>query len=391
MNSVLFIIYSNPYSKTDPGGIQSYIIKMASLLEEKQTKVDILTIDTKDSLFSISKFIRCFTVKKRSNLLIRVLCKIIAVIFHKRHATLPEDIINAYYINKKYKKISRAKKYNIVQISNYRLIGLFINDNNITYRLSSSRLQCDIIDKEYSILSRLIERLDVYCIKKASFAYCPSKRLSEYFNKTYNLNTKVIISPFQIINYNPVLTNEPKFLADNDNYILFYGHISILKGIIYLIESIKEELLGGTINLVMIGTIKENVKNYFKANSKVINKIDYYPSMGKAELFTYISNAMACVLPSLFDNIPNTALESLSLGIPVITISDSSIDEIIVNRVNGIVVDKDKPEHLREAILDVISNKITFSPEDVINCTNSVFKEYKPIDKFLSISDLNNS
>jgi len=87
-------------------------------------------------------------------------------------------LLNSYCIKKKYKKLKKAHSYSIVQIPNYKLIGLFINDPKVIYRLSTSRIKYDIYDNKYSILSKFVEILDVYCIRKSAFAYCPSKILS---------------------------------------------------------------------------------------------------------------------------------------------------------------------------------------------------------------------
>jgi glycosyltransferase involved in cell wall biosynthesis len=58
----------------------------------------------------------------------------------------------------------------------------------------------------------------------------------------------------------------------------------------------------------------------------------------RSELAAVLGRADAAVLPSHVDNLPNTVIESLSSGIPVIGTNGASIDEIVEDGVTGHLV-----------------------------------------------------
>jgi glycosyltransferase involved in cell wall biosynthesis len=77
-----------------------------------------------------------------------------------------------------------------------------------------------------------------------------------------------------------------------------------------------------------------------------------YP-LTKPELYAVLQRAEAAVLPSLCDNLPNTVIESLMLGIPVIGTRGASIDELVEQGVTGELVAQGDVEGLAAALVRV--------------------------------------
>jgi glycosyltransferase involved in cell wall biosynthesis len=65
----------------------------------------------------------------------------------------------------------------------------------------------------------------------------------------------------------------------------------------------------------------------------------------------WILSAQFAILPSIIDNLPNTAIESLSLNVPIITTEGNSIDELIHTDFEGLVVASDDDYALAQAII----------------------------------------
>src|SRR5699024_6451171 len=61
------------------------------------------------------------------------------------------------------------------------------------------------------------------------------------------------------------------------------------------------------------------------------------------------------------EGIPNTLLEGMASGIPVITTDHSAIPEVISHRKNGLMVPEKDPEALADMIRIVTENKINLS------------------------------
>ncbi len=64
----------------------------------------------------------------------------------------------------------------------------------------------------------------------------------------------------------------------------------------------------------------------------------YLGALPKPQLYAVLRGAEAAVLPSLVDNLPNTVIESLMLGLPVIGSAGASIDELIEPGITGELV-----------------------------------------------------
>lgn len=69
-----------------------------------------------------------------------------------------------------------------------------------------------------------------------------------------------------------------------------------------------------------------------------------------------LSSASISIVPSRMDNLPTTAIESLSLGIPVIGTYVGGIPEIVTNHINGILVNVDDPKMLAANIKLLLEN-----------------------------------
>jgi glycosyltransferase involved in cell wall biosynthesis len=78
---------------------------------------------------------------------------------------------------------------------------------------------------------------------------------------------------------------------------------------------------------------------------------------GEKQLSWVYSAADVFVLPSLQDNLPNTALEALSCGVPVVGFDVGGIPEIVREGETGLLVPAKDVASLRAAITSVVENK----------------------------------
>lgn len=95
-------------------------------------------------------------------------------------------------------------------------------------------------------------------------------------------------------------------------------------------------------DITSLGTINDEVQM-----SKVYNAVDVF------------------ILPSLMDNLPNTALESCMCGTPVIGFNIGGISEIIEDGYNGVLVDNCSAEDLRDGIKKILEIGVKWSREEI--------------------------
>ncbi len=88
--------------------------------------------------------------------------------------------------------------------------------------------------------------------------------------------------------------------------------------------------------------------------------------------------ASILVLPSVVEGFPNTLIEAMSFGLPIICFSDIPYEDIITHNVDGLVVNNRTPEALAEAIQLLIDKK-DFRIELSTNASFSVKRYEKQI------------
>ena len=76
------------------------------------------------------------------------------------------------------------------------------------------------------------------------------------------------------------------------------------------------------------------------------------------ELSYFYNMADVLVLPSDTEGVPMVILEALACGTPVVASNVGGIPDIIVDGINGIVLDDLSPEKLTSAIIDILSKKL---------------------------------
>ncbi|MBP1928354.1 glycosyltransferase involved in cell wall biosynthesis [Methanolinea mesophila] len=117
-------------------------------------------------------------------------------------------------------------------------------------------------------------------------------------------------------------SNPPVF----EDFFLFVGVLEHHKGILDLIQVFREVR---NKNLVIIGTGSLEGKIRESLNAEGDANIRYLGRVAKKTLFHYYRNANAVIIPSLWpENNPLVALESLSVGTPIIVSNRGGLPEI---------------------------------------------------------------
>lgn len=146
-------------------------------------------------------------------------------------------------------------------------------------------------------------------------------------------------------------------ISENDIIIGFIGRLVPAKGLEYLIDAFlileKEQK---NIKLFITGEgslldcLKERLRKH-SINERVIftgKRLDIPDILSAIDIF---------VIPSLAEGLPNSLLEAMSMGKPIIATSIGGIPEVIKNEINGLLVPPRNIESLVEAIKKLIADK----------------------------------
>lgn len=143
---------------------------------------------------------------------------------------------------------------------------------------------------------------------------------------------------------------------NNSANILCVGNIRRNKGQIYLLQAMK--YIKYNFKIVFAGLIKENdymeqLKEYCVKNS-MSDKVGFTGYVDKKKLSEEYKKADIFVLPTLKEGFGMTVLEAMSYGLPVVVSNIGAVSEIIENRVNGLLIEPEKPESLSKAINEIL-------------------------------------
>lgn len=157
-----------------------------------------------------------------------------------------------------------------------------------------------------------------------------------------------------------VRTAREKLSLQNDKIYILFGAMNIIderKGFKYLLDSLKKlvsesDNTNELIEIIIFG----------KANEKILDSIPYkrhYFGNFKSEndIILAYNAADIFIAPSLQDNLPNTVLESLSCGTPVIAFNVGGLPDMIEHVKNGYLADAGSVEGLTNGIKWYLNNR----------------------------------
>lgn len=144
--------------------------------------------------------------------------------------------------------------------------------------------------------------------------------------------------------------------------ILTIGRLVEKKGIIYLLQAIKELKTRNyqvKCSVIGEGPLYDQLDSYIKAHH-LTKEVTLLGGLGQDALRPYYQDADLFVLPCIVaangdrDGIPNVLVESLAMGIPVITTPTSAIPELIIDGQTGILIKEKDSKGIADAVIRLL-------------------------------------
>lgn len=171
----------------------------------------------------------------------------------------------------------------------------------------------------------------------------------------------------------------------NSNFnFLNIGHLNANKNQIYLIKSFLEKFKGDlskSLTVAGYGPLKERIEHFIKKND-TNNQVNLLKAPSRKKVLELIHQSNCLVVSSFIETFSVVIIESLSCGVPVVSVKSSGPSSIISNDDYGILCDIDQ---LGNSLNEVIERKDSFHKENLRNYVIDNYSEEVVAKSLLSI------
>ena len=338
------------------GGLATYLYNITGIMSRNGHEVTVITLSDQNGEIQFDSHICVVRVKGivagyRGNSL--DICRII--------------LQNSYKIYRALIKRNQQYKIDLVQATNYQAAGFFRSYRipTVVRASSDSSLLRNAVKVDFDYNNSLKEKkledyIELWCVKNADYAYAPSRFCARTIEKRAGKNMGVIESPYQSNECNEDDTIYREKLYQK-KYLLFNSSLSRLKGTPVGIQA-AELLLNKYPDLYMVyagydyglsqtsGNSQRITEILRNQNKRFDGRVIYLGNVSHEHLFPVIRGALACVLPSRVDNLPNSCIEAMALGSIVIGTYGASFEQLITNKENGLLIKRDSYKSLIKAV-----------------------------------------
>lgn len=354
-------ILTTEYPPAFGGGIGTYVENVAKMYSEKGENVKVILRDNEDS-----------REYKNDNLEV---CRF-KLKYDGNYLYMGEMQSMAYqyfcYLN----KLLEEDKPDIIEIQEYNAIGYYILQNKyinnnylkdipVTIHLHTPQFSLYSINKNisYKLPDYWIGEMEKFCIKAADALLCPSEFLAERLQSVNpELPIKVINLPFNL----PKDNMDEDIEIDNDLFV-YFGRTEYRKGVEQLVKSFdilwergykcKLKLIGGDTKFFPKNkNLGEILKD--KYSNRIKEGLLYFQDNTPQDiLIKDIKKAKAVIIPSLYENFPNTCIMSMWLSKPVIVSKQGGQSEMVEkDGVNGYIFDHNIEGDLENKVIKLLND-----------------------------------
>lgn len=249
-------------------------------------------------------------------------------------------------------EMEKIHHIDIIQYTGWFGVGFLHKKNKPAIMRISSYTKEQLCNNYSASNMRLLSFFELRAAKRMDFVFAPSVIMANAMQRDLAKKISVIETPFIPENVSENY-GKYKMYCDEKKYFLFFGRMTVDKGI-NVIKEIIYELLGkyNDYYFVFSGYIDDNklVTSMYEEARDNSDRIIFTGKLQHSELYPIIRNAAVIVMPSIKDNLPNGCAEAMYLKKIVVGTYKSSLDQYIDNGVTGLLAEAGNPKELLFAI-----------------------------------------
>jgi glycosyltransferase involved in cell wall biosynthesis len=271
------------------------------------------------------------------------------------------------------------RKYDIISIhatTDFHLtLGIIISFflNQLSKKKLIYHFYGGIFHKYYDAHPKIIQKIVNKSIFSSNKILMETKSMISYFEKRNFANFKWFPN-----------SREPNLTIKNNNNFskkfVFISRVTKSKGVLEILEVFKN--LGQDYQVDFFGPLDN--KHFTKEHLENDNT-SYKGVLNSNEVIEVLEKYDVLLLPTFHkgEGYPGIIIEGFSIGVPVISTTWGAIPEIIENNKNGILVEPESIDELRNAVL-------SFNESNYLDFSENALVSFKDFDLNKNIEDLIN-
>ena len=366
---IAFVTNEFTTEKSTAGGLGTYLKRVTNALCDMGHQPEVFVASTRGSETITVNGVIIHTVKimTAEGCISKAINWLLVRLFKELWSGPAGYVNNAWHLGRALHARDRQAGFAIVQSTNCGCCGLLIKKRKgrpHVMRLSSKRDLWFELDGKKGLGFSLMSFLEKLSARRADYVYAPSRFIARECTEKWHVKTGVLRPPVFV-------ETQPAHAVPcivPERFMVHFGTFAARKGSIFLARALRL-VWEQAPDFVMVWCGSFDVSEVRNACVALFGvhapQVILTGALEKDVLYAVIQKSAAAVLPSLADNFPNTVIESLLLGVPVIGTYGSSIDELVQHNVTGLLVEKNAEQALAEAILAVWRKRVAFDLSDV--------------------------
>jgi glycosyltransferase involved in cell wall biosynthesis len=342
-------------TEAERGGLASYLERMTFSLRDAGHEPEVFVLSGEAPGVLEHAGVRVERVRRADrHAAVRVLGRALPWLGQSRLLPALHIVSGALALARALDRRAAERAFDAVQSADYRAPGLCVRrqpGRPHLVRCSSASDLTARADGDRSLARWLEAWLERAAIRHADVAYAPSRFVASHLAERIGRELAVLRPP-AFLETKPAL-RAPQGLPPR--FLLHVGKPGALKGTQLLAAALpKLWAQEPSFTLAFAGAGRGALHARFgELWGAQAARVVALGTLAKPDLYAALAGAEAAVLPSLADNLPNAAIESLLLGTPVVAFDGASLDELVEPGVTGELVPSGDEDALVAALLRV--------------------------------------
>lgn len=280
--------------------------------------------------------------------------------------TFADAYLYAHAVTAEVKRLAERERIDILQSPEHGAEGLTLSQVGIPHVVRFHTplfLVNRAVGRRLSAGGRIVHLMERTSARRAALNTSASRALADRAAAAFGIpSERIRIVPNSIDHETFRPAREQ---TDQPPTVLYVGKVALLKGALVLAEAIPLILRQiPTARVLIVGSdhrmpdgrsTREALGGRLEA-AGVRSGVTFVDPVERSQLLALYQRATVYVFPTFWDNFPNTCLEAMACGLPVVASAVGGLPEIIDDGVSGFLVPPHHPQALADAAVRVLAD-----------------------------------